>query len=185
MLRLLSITSAVYAEHRHQHSQFEQDPFENITQDIITYDSGTFTTRLRPIAVKGGGVQEITKRLRKTGEPRDHHRLLQEKQTLGLENSNNLMYTGSVWMGLNRKEIDQIVFDTGSDTFVLETSDCFLCDGAYNLSNNWRTYEEQSDSPKEMTYGDGTNVQGTGATEWVCLSDEIDSCVTNFPFMNV
>jgi hypothetical protein len=88
-------------------------------------------------------------------------------------------------MGLARKEIGEIVFDTGSDTFVLETTDCYWCDGAYDISKYWRSYEEHSDSPKEMTYGDGTNVKGTGATEWVCLSAEIDSCVTNFSFMNV
>ena len=66
------------------------------------------------------------------------------------------MYTGSIWMGLERKEMDQIVFDTGSDTFVLETSDCWWCSDAYNLATNWRTYEPLEGTSEEMTYGDGT-----------------------------
>lgn len=95
------------------------------------------------------------------------------------------MYTGSIWMGYERKEMNKIVFDTGSDTFVLETSDCWWCQGAYNLSTNWRTYEPLENTTEEMTYGDGTKVRGITATEWICLSSEIDSCATNFKFMNI
>ena len=76
MFRLLSAAASLaYADHEHEHHQFEQDPFENKLTDIITYDSATFTTRLRPKTVKGGGsVNQITKKLRKIGEPRAHHR---------------------------------------------------------------------------------------------------------------
>lgn len=67
------------------------------------------------------------------------------------------MYTGSVWMGYDKSEVDKIVYDTGSDTFVLETSDCWWCNEVYDI-NNSRTYEPLLDTNEAVEYGDGTAV---------------------------
>lgn len=94
----------------------------------------------------------------------------------------NLRYTGSVFMGNDLIEIDDIVFDTGSSWFVLETIDCTDCTEVYDYTSQ-TTYTEVGDAI-DVAYADGTQMDGVTATDNVCLSRDATDCVDSYKFMN-
>lgn len=81
--------------------------------------------------------------------------------------------------------MDLIVYDTGSSFLVLETIDCASCPGAYDYTLSPDTYAEVSDTDMTQRYGDGTSIEGVQAIDWVCMSDDADTCVTDFRWMNI
>jgi len=94
----------------------------------------------------------------------------------------NLRYTGSVFMGNGLVEIDDIVFDTGSSWFVLETKDCTGCTEVYDFSSQ-TTYSVVGEAI-DVAYADGTTMKGVTATDNVCLSAVSTDCVNTYKFMN-
>ena len=88
-------------------------------------------------------------------------------------------------MGNDLVEIEDIVFDTGSSWFVLETIDCTDCTEVYDYeSQSTLTYSEVGESI-DVAYADGTTMEGVTATENVCLSADSNDCVNTYKFMNV
>lgn len=95
------------------------------------------------------------------------------------------MYLGSIYMGFEQDEIDEIVYDTGSDFLVLETWDCWWCNNSYDYWDSQETYQELRDTDMQVTYGDGTSIDGVRSLDWVCLTDNVDTCVTDYVWMNI
>jgi hypothetical protein len=88
-------------------------------------------------------------------------------------------------MGYDQVEMDQIVYDTGSSFLVLETVDCTDCVNTYDYTANSDTYTEIADSDMDQTYGDGTFIEGIQVLDWVCMSTDADTCVTDYTWMNI
>ena len=106
----------------------------------------------------------------------------QAADNTALVNTLNLRYTGSVFMGNDLIEIDDIVFDTGSSWLVLETVDCTDCTEVYDFSDQ-TTYTEVGDEI-DVAYADGTTMDGVTATDDVCLTADSTDCVNSYKFMN-
>lgn len=87
-------------------------------------------------------------------------------------------------MGYDQIEVTEVVFDTGSSWLVLETVDCSSCSDAYDYSSQTDTYTEIGTAISQG-YGDGTSVSGVLASDWVCPADDVDTCATDFVWMNV
>lgn len=91
-------------------------------------------------------------------------------------------------MGYDQEEFSDIIFDTGSPWFVLETSDCTDCTSpTYDTTSSPDTYRPMDTTSAEIsqTYADGTSLQGIQVFDWVCVADNADTCVTDFKWMNV
>lgn len=88
-------------------------------------------------------------------------------------------------MGSNLVEVDSILFDTSSAWIALETIDCTDCYITYDYSENPDTYNALPDTDMTLTTSKGVEVDGSVAIDWVCLSSDTDTCVTDFPWMNV
>jgi len=63
-------------------------------------------------------------------------------------------------MGIYQTEMTDIVFDTGSSWYVLETVDCTDCVDVYDYTDSTDTYTEIPDSDMSQSYGDGTSITG-------------------------
>jgi hypothetical protein len=82
--------------------------------------------------------------------------------------------------------VDKIVLDTGNSWFALETRDCQDClPGKYDYTLNPITYSQLPSSQAQLYVGDGLVVSGAQSVDWVCLSEDTDTCVPNFPFFSL
>ena len=82
--------------------------------------------------------------------------------------------------------VDKIVLDTGNSWFALETRDCQDClPGKYDYTLNPNTYSQLPSSQAQLYVGDGLLVSGAQSVDWVCLSEDTDTCVPNFPFFSL
>lgn len=77
------------------------------------------------------------------------------------------------------------MFDTGSGWLVLETSDCADCVDTYDYRSNADTFSNLPNSTISQVYADGTTIEGNRAMDWVCPDWYMDSCSTDFVFMNI
>jgi hypothetical protein len=100
----------------------------------------------------------------------------------------NLRYTGSLWMGFDLQEVPDVIFDTGSAWLALKTTDCPLCTNAvYDPASSPDTYREMNtrDAEMDITYLDSTYLEGIQVFDWMCITDDADTCLTDFKWMNV
>ena len=187
---LLAISQAkVLHQPRHHSKGHGPSPFTSVGADVktIVYDDKRFTSRLTPKEVLREGNPnnmpeiEALKHIKKTSHNKGG-KLKQAADSTDLVNTSNLRYTGSVYMGNDLIEVDDIVFDTGSSWFVLETSDCTDCTETYDYTAQ-TTYTEVGESI-DVAYADGTTVDGVTATDDVCLSADATDCVNAYKWMN-
>lgn len=92
-----------------------------------------------------------------------------------LNNVFDIYYTGKVYMGENREELN-VLFDTASDWFMLEVHTCAACDdqSVYNYADE-STTTFSIVSPREEQFvriSDQGWVQGFAVTDRVCLEDK-------------
>ena len=92
---------------------------------------------------------------------------------LPLQNHFNLQYVAKVYLGSPLQEVNAI-WDTGSSRFLVETQDCENCHGQvfdYSKSRTFRfSFDDlmDEDNTVEVSYGDGTKLIGSYATDRVC-----------------
>lgn len=187
LLLTTTLTSEALAEILRQPSRqsFIKTPFERVSKAVktINYANGTFSSRLTPVESNTPSFKPASHRPLLKSHQSDSIRLEQLSPTQ--ENHYNLYYTASVYMGSTLEEVTSIVFDTGSSWLVMETIDCTDCISTYDYSANTVTYNELPDTDMTQSYADGTSISGTVAIDWVCLQSDTDTCVTDFPWMNV
>ena len=86
------------------------------------------------------------------------------------------MYVGPLLFGHAMTELN-VVFDTGSDWLVIESKDCYNCQGDGFDANNGSV--RLSKSISERNYG-SASLSGYEIRDRVCLS--FDTCVYDFEF---
>ena len=112
--------------------------------------------------------------------------ILGSDYNIPLINYYNYYYYGQVYMGSEMTEISA-VWDTGSDWYVVEVYDCVGCDGStydYRDSDDfdWTQPIEYDD----VTYSDGTYVQGMAAYDTVCIHGSGDEgCAEGFKWLAI
>lgn len=88
-------------------------------------------------------------------------------------------------MGSNMQKF-MVVWDTGSQDLLIETSACDNCQGDVfdvnaSSSFSWSSPLESSST----TYMDGTSLTGNFAFDDVCPTSDVDSCAHNFKFVGL
>lgn len=91
------------------------------------------------------------------------------------------MYVGS------KKQKFDVIFDTGSNWFWVQSKECENCPGKDSFDENASvTFKfDDTEDIQTLQYGSGA-VAGAVCTDIVCLSKENDEhCVSNFHFLDV
>ena len=88
-------------------------------------------------------------------------------------------------MGSNREAIN-VVWDTGSAVYLGETHLCSACAApTYNFSaENGGSFNYLTGTFTE-TYGDGTQLNGSWATDTVCVLDDPTTCAADFKWVAI
>ena len=90
-------------------------------------------------------------------------------QRITLQNTNNGVYTGKLYMGTGRAALN-MVWDTAYDWTMAKLT-------AYNTGSSG-TYVKESDL--SLVFYDGTKITGSASKDTVCATDSALSCMTNF-----
>lgn len=89
---------------------------------------------------------------------------------MNLANSNNYIYTGPLWIG-SENELVTVVYDTGSDTLLLETDMCSQCIEPVFHTQASTTYEEATIETTWKLYG-SAQISGKFATDSVAMDED-------------
>jgi Eukaryotic aspartyl protease len=81
--------------------------------------------------------------------------------TSALINSNNLLYTGTVYIGSDKQSFE-LIFDTGSDWLVVEDLNCATCESKRFNKTTSTTFEVNSTATKALNYGSASLKGYTG-----------------------
>ena len=74
----------------------------------------------------------------------------------------------------------QVVFDTGSDWLILETTECRSCrENRFDTGNSFSFRPYNLGSIDEMSYG-SLNVKGYEALDFVCFTNNYSHCARDF-----
>jgi hypothetical protein len=106
---------------------------------------------------------------------------------LDLTNSNNLYYTGPVFLGtpLQGSSTGEFVYDTGSGWLAVKTQGCTNCGNIYYNPASSSTAAASSYVQSQLVYGSAT-LNGQSGADTVCLiANDPLTCVTNFSFFEV
>ena len=126
---LPKITSSTQVE-RLTHSQYTQDengnykhPFVNAPSDLQTIHflkSSSFSTKLHRVSQRAS--------LNGHGRGANQRAKQNVEYETPLKNHGDINYVGQVYVGTPSKPF-WVVWDTGSGSFLLKTTDCDFCDG--------------------------------------------------------
>ena len=138
-------------------------------------------------SVFGEYETEFQKQLREYHEAKEmmqHKKLGQGKSFPSiLNNEDGFMWTGEIYMGKLSKM--DIVYDTGSDWLVVESSTCTNCEGnTYDIQPSLDTGDAValSEENSERSYGSAFLI-GKEYTDTVCIL--FSACVDNFQFFMI
>ena len=102
-----------------------------------------------------------------------------------LINYNNLYYTSKIYMGSEMQGIN-VIWDTGSDWFLVETDTCTNCKSPYFHQTESTSFSYfQPDEFHKQQYADGSYVNGQAATDKLCVTQDPASCTLGFKFLAV
>ena len=74
-----------------------------------------------------------------------------------------------------------MIWDTGSDWLVVETSDCTDCIGdTFDVDASTSFAKNDPTETISITLGDGTQLTGDIATDKACITQDDASCIDNF-----
>ena len=77
-----------------------------------------------------------------------------------------------------------MLVDTGSSYLALETTDCPTCYTTYDKNKSPDTFQSLPNTNVTKLLGN-YKVKGAMAIDWVCITTSADSCVTDFPWVNI
>jgi len=87
-----------------------------------------------------------------------------------------MIYTGPAYVGSTQQKVD-LVYDTGSDWIVIESSECRSCFGENfdaSVSTSWNPHDEAKET--ELEYGSAW-IEGITGSDDVCVDSEQTNCV--------
>ena len=108
------------------------------------------------------------------------HRLGLDDQT-ALYNVENQLYYGPLFIGSENIEM-QVIFDTGSDWLMIESTDCKTCEGAKYDWDKSTYFNRRTVVQENRTYGTIIHLQGYRVTDQVCLGRG-ENCVSPFSWL--
>jgi hypothetical protein len=89
--------------------------------------------------------------------------------SIDLTNYANFQYTGPLWMGSKRELLD-VIYDTGSDWLVLDTDFCTDCHDPVFHTRKSSTYEVVDGYLMSQEYG-SASVKGYNATDYISVTE--------------
>ena len=89
-----------------------------------------------------------------------------------------MVYTGTLWMGSGAYKQDvNVVFDTGSDWLIVETTNCRTCKAnRFEIEDSTSFQPYRSGTVTEISYGT-LQTKGFEAIDYVCITDDDSHCV--------
>lgn len=101
-------------------------------------------------------------------------------------NTQNLMYTGPIYLGDDQQELF-VVWDTGSGTLLVESSECTNCEGdVFNIDTTTTHAWVDPEAYDRVSYLDGTSLYGQLGTDKACpVPDVSTACVNAFQFVAI
>lgn len=89
--------------------------------------------------------------------------------SIDLSNYMNFQYTGPLWMGSKRELLD-VIYDTGSDWLVLDTDFCSDCHDPVFHTRKSQTYDVVTGYLMTQEYG-SASVSGYNSTDYVSATE--------------
>ena len=94
-------------------------------------------------------------------------------------NTQNLMYTGPIYLGDDQQELF-VVWDTGSGTLLVESSECTNCEGdVFNIDTTTTHAWVDPEAYDRVSYLDGTSLYGQIGTDKACPVPDVSTACAN------
>ena len=95
-----------------------------------------------------------------------------------------MQYIGKIYVGSKRQEM-RVIWDTGSDFFLLGVDYCDNCKYEYFRSYDSETFQEIDDDLYVQSFVDGSYLVGSFVRDQVCITRYQDSCAADFDWIAV